>query len=64
MNRWAHSLAHGYAVEAEDASGTPFRPWQTSDYDRVAVVTITWDNGTKVRRSLLDRDSLGSVFGE
>ena len=64
MNRWAHALAHGYSVEAEDASGTPFRPWETGDYDRVAVVIITWDNGTKVRRSLLDKGSLVSLFGE
>ena len=74
MSRWAHSLAHGYRVETEDASGTTIRPWQTGDrvavfantgdYDRVAVLIITWDNGTKVRRSLLDKDSLVSVFGE
>jgi len=64
MSRWAHSLAHAYAVEAEDASGTTIRPWQTGDYDRVAAVVITWDNGTKVRRSLLDKDSLVSLFGE
>ena len=64
MNGWAHTLAHGYAVETEDASGTTIRPWQTGDYDRVAVLVITWDNGTKVRRSLLDKDSLVSIFGE
>ena len=64
MSRWAHSLAHGYRVETEDASGTTIRPWETGDYDRVAVVIITWDNSTKVRRSLLDKDSLVSLFGE
>lgn len=64
MNRWAHLWTHGYAIETEDAQGNAIRPEQTGDYEAVVTVTVTWDNGMRARRQILDTDSLSLVFGE
>jgi hypothetical protein len=63
MNRWAYVWSYAYGVEAEDASEIPLRPWETGQYDKVAEVVITWENGTSVRRKILNRTSLEYVFG-
>lgn len=64
MNHWGPPWAYGYSVRAEDASGEDIRPWVTGQWDRVAAVTVTWDNGTTVRRTILDERSLIFIFGE
>jgi hypothetical protein len=64
MNRSAHTWTYGYTVETEDPQGNAIRPWETGDYNAVATVIVTWDDGTTVRRDVINRDSLSYVFGE
>jgi hypothetical protein len=63
-NHRAHSLAYGYSVTVQDRDGVEFRPWISGDYERVAFVRITWENGTTVGKPLLNRKSLSYIFGE
>ena len=64
MNRSAHTWTYGYTVETEDSHGNAIRPWQTGDFNAVATVIITWDDGTTVRRDVINPDSLTYVFGD
>lgn len=64
MNDWSCVWTYPYGVIAEDASGNRLKPWRTGQYDRVALVVITWENGTTVRRKLMNHSSLKYIFGE
>jgi hypothetical protein len=64
MNGWVNTWTYCYRVETEDAYGNKVKAWESGEWDRVAVIVITWENGESVRRTLLNRNSLSYVFGE
>jgi hypothetical protein len=64
MNHWAHRWSHGYSVEAKDVSGNNIRPWESGDYDAVTAVEVTWNDGSRVYRTIQNRNTLSYLFGE
>jgi len=59
MNHWGHWHSYGYRVEAVDIDGNPVRA-----LERISSVTITWDNGVQVQKTITHANSLSYVFGE
>lgn len=64
INHLSHVWTYGYRVEAEDTATNEIKPWETGDYESVAAVRITWDNGVTVRRVIVNRRSREYVLGE
>jgi hypothetical protein len=66
INAWTRGFicSHGYKVQAQDAQGNEIKPHLTGNYDAVAVIKITWGNGTTVERKILNPKSPSYIYGE
>ena len=60
LNAWEY----WYSVSAFDSLGSEIKPHQTGNYDAVESVAIVLQNGTSIKRQILNRDSLSYIYGE
>ena len=60
LNAWEY----WYSVSAFDSFGSEIKPHQTGNYDAVESVAIVLQNGTSIKRQILNRDSLSYIYGE
>ena len=60
LNTWEY----WYSVSAFDSLGSEIKPHQTGNYDAVESVAIVLQNGTSIKRQILNRDSLSYIYGE